>query len=73
MSDILDYCKGREAQTFKPGQVLIREGGQDGKLFAGFLVQVGGQVRGFGSSGAPWTALIATGGRRSSLSVSAVV
>ena len=40
MSDILDYCKGREAQTFKPGQVLIKEGGQDGKLF----VLIDGQV-----------------------------
>src|SRR6478735_4681867 len=40
MSDILDYCKGREAQTFKPGQILIREGGQEGKLF----VLIDGQV-----------------------------
>ena len=40
MSDILDYCKGREAQTFKPGQILIREGGQEGQLF----VLIEGQV-----------------------------
>ena len=40
MSDILDYCKGREAQTFKPGQILIREGGAEGKLF----VLIDGQV-----------------------------
>ncbi|MDC9822323.1 cyclic nucleotide-binding domain-containing protein [Devosia sp. ZB163] len=40
MSDILDYCKGRKAQTFKPGEVLIREGGQEGKLF----VLIDGQV-----------------------------
>lgn len=40
MSDILDYCKGREARTFKPGQVMIDEGGQDGNLF----VLIEGQV-----------------------------
>ena len=40
MSDILDYCKGREARTFKPGQVMINEGGQDGNLF----VLIEGQV-----------------------------
>ena len=40
MSDILDYCKGREAQSFKPGQILIREGGAEGKLF----VLIDGQV-----------------------------
>ncbi len=40
MSDILDYCKGREAETFKPGHVLIHEGGQEGKLF----VLIEGQV-----------------------------
>jgi CRP-like cAMP-binding protein len=40
MSDILDYCKGREAHSFKPGQTLIREGGQEGKLF----VLIDGQV-----------------------------
>lgn len=33
MADILDYCKGREARTFKPGTVLIDEGGSDGRLF----------------------------------------
>ena len=33
MADILDFCEGREAKTFKPGDVLIKEGGQDGKLF----------------------------------------
>lgn len=40
MSDILDYCKGREIHTFRPGHVLIREGGQEGKLF----VLVEGQI-----------------------------
>jgi CRP-like cAMP-binding protein len=33
MADILDYCEGHEAQTLKPGEVLIREGAQVGKLF----------------------------------------
>lgn len=40
MADILDYCQGREAKTFKPGDILIREGGQDGKMF----VLIDGQV-----------------------------
>ena len=40
MSDILDYCKGREAQSFRPGHILIKEGGQEGKLF----VLIDGQV-----------------------------
>lgn len=40
MSDILDYCKGREARSFKAGQTLITEGGQEGKLF----VLIDGQV-----------------------------
>ena len=40
MSDILDFCQGREAKTFKPGDVLIGEGGQEGKLF----VLIDGQV-----------------------------
>lgn len=40
MADILDYCQGREAKTFKPGDVLIREGGQDGKMY----VLIDGQV-----------------------------
>lgn len=40
MSDILDYCKGREAVRFKPGQVMIDEGSQEGKL----LVLIEGQV-----------------------------
>ena len=40
MADILDYCKGREAKTFKPGDVLIREGGQESKLY----VLIDGQV-----------------------------
>lgn len=40
MSEILDYCEGREARTFKPGQVMIDEGGQDGNLF----VLIEGQV-----------------------------
>ena len=33
MPDILEYCKGRKADTFKSGAVLIQEGGQEGKLF----------------------------------------
>jgi CRP-like cAMP-binding protein len=40
MSEILDYCKGREARSFKPGQSMIKEGGQDGTLF----VLIEGQV-----------------------------
>ena len=40
MADILDYCDGREAKSFKPGDVLIKEGGQDGKLY----VLIEGQV-----------------------------
>ena len=40
MADILDYCNGREAVSFKPGQTMIREGGQEGKLF----VLIEGQV-----------------------------
>lgn len=40
MSDILDFCADREAITFKPGHVLIREGGHEGKLF----VLIDGQV-----------------------------
>lgn len=40
MADILDYCDGREARSFKPGAVLIEEGGRDGKLF----VLIEGQV-----------------------------
>jgi CRP-like cAMP-binding protein len=40
MPDILDYCQGREAKSFKPGDVLIREGGQDSKLY----VLIEGQV-----------------------------
>ena len=40
MSDILDFCKGRQARDFDPGEVLIQEGGQDGKLF----VLIEGQV-----------------------------
>jgi CRP/FNR family cyclic AMP-dependent transcriptional regulator len=33
MADILDYCKGRQAHTFRAGHVLIEEGGHEGKLF----------------------------------------
>ena len=33
MPDILEYCKGRKAETFKSGAVLIQEGGQERKLF----------------------------------------
>ena len=40
MPDILDYCQGREAKSFKPGDILIREGGQDGKLY----ILIDGQV-----------------------------
>jgi CRP/FNR family transcriptional regulator, cyclic AMP receptor protein len=40
MADILDFCQGREAKSFKPGDTLIREGGQDGKLY----VLIEGQV-----------------------------
>ncbi len=40
MSDILEYCKGREAVRFKPGQIMIDEGSQEGKL----LVLIEGQV-----------------------------
>jgi CRP-like cAMP-binding protein len=40
MAEILDYCQGREAQSFAPGDTLIREGGQDGKLF----ILIEGQV-----------------------------
>ncbi|HQZ11389.1 MAG TPA: cyclic nucleotide-binding domain-containing protein [Devosia sp.] len=40
MPDILEFCQGREARSFKPGDILIREGGQDGKLY----VLIDGQV-----------------------------
>ena len=40
MPDILDYCKDRKAETFKSGAVIIKEGGNDRKLF----VLVEGQV-----------------------------
>jgi CRP/FNR family cyclic AMP-dependent transcriptional regulator len=40
MPDILQYCKGRKAQSFKSGAVLIEEGGNDRKLF----VLIEGQV-----------------------------
>jgi CRP/FNR family cyclic AMP-dependent transcriptional regulator len=40
MPDILEYCKGRKAETFRSGAVLIKEGAQDGKLF----VLIEGQV-----------------------------
>ncbi|HHY48770.1 MAG TPA: cyclic nucleotide-binding domain-containing protein [Alphaproteobacteria bacterium] len=40
MPDILEFCEGREARTFAPGDVLVREGGQDGKLY----VLIEGQV-----------------------------
>jgi CRP-like cAMP-binding protein len=40
MADILDYCDGHEARTFKAGEVLIREGAQNGKLF----VLIEGQI-----------------------------
>jgi CRP/FNR family transcriptional regulator, cyclic AMP receptor protein len=40
MSDILDFCAGRDEVTFKAGHVMIREGGHEGKLF----VLIDGQV-----------------------------
>jgi CRP/FNR family cyclic AMP-dependent transcriptional regulator len=40
MADILEYCKGRKAETFKSGAVLVREGGEERKLF----VLIEGQV-----------------------------
>lgn len=40
MADILDFCEGRDAKSFKPGEILIAEGGQEGKLF----VLIDGQV-----------------------------
>ncbi len=40
MPDILEYCKGRKAQTFKSGAVLLEEGAEDHKLF----VLIEGQV-----------------------------
>lgn len=40
MPDILEYCKGRTVETFKSGATLIRQGGDDRKLF----VLVEGQV-----------------------------
>ncbi len=40
MPDILEYCKGRKAQTFKSGAILIEEGAEDHKL----LVLIEGQV-----------------------------
>ena len=40
MADILAYCQGREAKSFAPGDTLIREGGQEGKLY----VLIEGQV-----------------------------
>jgi CRP-like cAMP-binding protein len=33
MADILDFCEGHEARSFAPGEMLIREGGQEGKLY----------------------------------------
>ena len=40
MADILEFCAGREARSFAPGDVLIREGEQEGRLF----VLIEGQV-----------------------------
>lgn len=40
MPDILEYCKGRQAETFKSGAVLVHEGGEERKLF----VLIEGQV-----------------------------
>lgn len=33
MADILDFCDGREVVRFKPGAVLITEGGRDTRLY----------------------------------------
>jgi CRP-like cAMP-binding protein len=33
MPDILEYCKGRKAESFKSGAILIKEGGDERKLF----------------------------------------
>jgi CRP-like cAMP-binding protein len=40
MPDILDYCRGRRVESFKSGDVLVKQGAQEGKLF----VLVEGQV-----------------------------
>ena len=40
MPDILEYCKGRKVETFKSGASLIKQGGDEKKLF----VLVEGQV-----------------------------
>ncbi len=40
MSDILDFCAGRDAVSFEPGELLIDEGGHDGRLY----VLIEGQV-----------------------------
>ena len=40
MPDILDYCKGRKAETFASGAILIQEGDSGHKLF----VLIEGQV-----------------------------
>jgi CRP/FNR family cyclic AMP-dependent transcriptional regulator len=33
MPDILEYCKGRKLETFKSGAILVKEGGDERKLF----------------------------------------
>lgn len=40
MADILDYCEGHQATSFNPGDTLIAEGRQDGRLF----ILIEGQV-----------------------------
>ena len=40
MPDILEYCKGRKAEAFKSGAVLVNEGGNERRLF----VLIEGQV-----------------------------
>jgi CRP/FNR family transcriptional regulator, cyclic AMP receptor protein len=40
MPDILEYCKGRKAESFRSGAVLIKEGADDRKLY----VLIEGQV-----------------------------
>ncbi len=40
MADILDYCEGQKVASFKPGAVMIAEGGTEARLF----VLIDGQV-----------------------------
>jgi CRP-like cAMP-binding protein len=40
MPGILDYCQGRRAEAFEPGAVLVKEGGDERRLF----ILIEGQV-----------------------------